>query len=113
MTTTTHSHRAWTDKGGHVTAIARVEAGGIDLVFMDIEMPLLDGMEATRRLRAAGYSDLYVIALTAFSFNAFRKDCEAVGMNDFLTKPLRTEDLLAALNRFWLWRHRSVTGSPA
>ena len=95
------------------TAIARVEAGGIDLVFMDIEMPLLDGMEATRRLRAAGYSDLYVIALTAFSFNAFRKDCEAVGMNDFLTKPLRTEDLLAALNRFWLWRHRSVTGSPA
>ncbi len=98
---------------GASAAIARVEAGGIDLVFMDIEMPLLDGMEATRRLRAAGYSDLYVIALTAFSFNAFRKDCEAVGMNDFLTKPLRIEDLLAALNRFWLWRHRSVTGSPA
>jgi CheY-like chemotaxis protein len=90
-------------------AIARVEAGGIDLVFMDIEMPRLDGMEATRRLRAAGYSDLYVIALTAFSFNAFRKDCEAVGMNDFLTKPLRNEDLLAALNRFWLWRHRNLT----
>lgn len=90
-------------------AIARVEAGGIDLVFMDIEMPILDGMEATRRLRAAGYSDLYVIALTAFSFNAFRQDCEAVGMNDFLTKPLRNEDLLAALNRFWLWRHRNLT----
>jgi len=94
-------------------AMARVEAGGIDLVFMDIEMPRLDGMEATRRLRAAGYTDLYVIALTAFSFNAFREDCQAVGMNDFLTKPLRTEDLHAALNRFWLWRHRSVAGSPA
>ncbi|MFN6356467.1 MAG: ATP-binding protein [Cyanobacteriota bacterium] len=86
-------------------AIARVEAGGIDLVFMDIEMPRLDGVAATRRLRAAGFSDLYVIALTAFSFNSLQQDCVAAGMNDFVTKPLRNKDLIAALNRFRCWRH--------
>ena len=94
-------------------AIARVEAGGIDLVFMDIEMPKLDGMAATRQLRAAGYGDIYVIALTAFSFNSFQQDCEAAGMNDFVTKPLRHEELYAALKRFRLWRHRPASGTSA
>jgi signal transduction histidine kinase/CheY-like chemotaxis protein len=92
-------------------AIACVEAGGIDLVFMDLEMPRLDGMEATRRLRAAGFDSLYVIALTAFSFHSFMQDWEAVGMNDFMAKPLRHEDLLAALNRFRLWRRRRALGA--
>lgn len=90
-------------------AIACVEAGGIDLVFMDIEMPRLDGMAVTRRLRAAGYGDLYVIALTAFSFNSLKQDCVTAGMNDFVTKPLRHEDLIAALNRFQLWRYRTAS----
>lgn len=96
--------------GDGAAAIERVKAGGIDLVFMDIELPRLDGMETTRRLREAGFVDLYVIALTALSLNSFRQDCDAVGMNDFMTKPLRFEDLLAALNRFRLWRYSGVEG---
>jgi signal transduction histidine kinase/CheY-like chemotaxis protein len=99
--------------GDGAAAIERVKAGGIDLVFMDIELPRLDGMETTRRLREAGFVDLYVIALTAFSFNSFRQDCDDVGMNDFMTKPLRFEDLLAALNRFRLWRYPGVGAGRA
>lgn len=94
-------------------AIARIEAGGIDLVFMDIEMPRLDGMAATRRLRAAGFSDLYVIALTAFSFNSLQKECVDAGMNDLVTKPLRNKDLIEALNRFRYWKHTSSMESFA
>lgn len=96
--------------GDGQAAIDRIEAGDIDLVFMDIEMPKLDGMAATRRLRSHGYSELYVIALTAYSFNSHRQDCQAAGMNDFLSKPLRHDDLCAALSRFREWRRHRAAG---
>jgi len=75
-----------------------------DLVVMDVEMPRLDGISATRQLRREGYSELYIIALTAYSFSPHRQECEAAGMNDFLSKPLRFADLCAALDRFQAWR---------
>jgi len=75
-----------------------------DLVVMDVEMPRLDGISATRQLRREGYSELYIIALTAYSFSSHRQECEAAGMNDFLSKPLRFADLCAALDRFQAWR---------
>ncbi len=84
-------------------AIARIEAGGIDLVLMDVEMPVLDGITATRRLRASGFAGLYVIALTAHTLVNQRRQCQSAGMNDFLTKPLRPDDLRAALGRFQAW----------
>lgn len=96
--------------GDGQAAVDRIGAGGIDLVFMDIEMPKLDGMAATRRLRSQGYSEIYVIALTAYSFNSHRQDCQAAGMNDFLSKPLRHDDLCAALSRFREWRRDRAAG---
>ncbi|WP_322757630.1 response regulator [Synechococcus sp. CBW1107] len=85
-------------------AVERIEAGGIDLVFMDIQMPRLDGVSATRELRRRGFQGLYVIALTAYAFETQRQECQGAGMNDFLTKPVRLEDLAAALQRFRLRR---------
>ncbi len=75
-----------------------------DLVIMDVEMPRLDGISAARQLRREGYAEVYIIALTAYSFSSHRQECEAAGMNDFLSKPLRFVDLCAALDRFQAWR---------
>jgi signal transduction histidine kinase/ActR/RegA family two-component response regulator len=75
-----------------------------DLLIMDVEMPNLDGISAARQLRGEGYGEVYIIALTAYSFSSHRQECEAAGMNDFLSKPLRFVDLCAALDRFQEWR---------
>ncbi len=82
------------------TAIAEIEAGGIDLVLMDIHMPEMDGLEATRLIRAGGV-DVPIIALTADATARDRTLCLEAGMNDYLSKPIRQADLAAAL-RTWL-----------
>ena len=71
-----------------------------DLVLMDIQMPVMDGYEATRLLRDKGYNDLIICGLSA---NAMKKDlqqAETVGMNDYLTKPIETSDMLAIFDKF-------------
>jgi CheY-like chemotaxis protein len=72
-----------------------------DVVLMDLQMPVMDGYEATsaiRRMLPAG-SQPWIIALTAHALEAERQRCMEVGMNDFLTKPLRKELLEHALLR--------------
>ncbi len=98
--------------GDGEAALARIAAGGIDLVFMDVEMPKLDGLAATRQLRASGFEDVYIIALTAYSYSSHRLDCEAAGMNDFLAKPLRHQDLCDALTRFREFQSQPDQYSP-
>ncbi len=88
---------------GHA-AVQSVKDGGVDLIFMDVAMPGLDGIAASRQLRGEGFTDTYIIALTAYSFGSHRQECEAAGMNDFLSKPLRIADLSAALDRYRDWR---------
>jgi CheY-like chemotaxis protein len=74
-----------------------------DLIFMDCQMPELDGIEATRLIREQGYSqtDLPIIALTAHVSGKDHQRCLDAGMNDFLTKPLLFEQLQRTLAR-WL-----------
>ncbi|MGY9047300.1 hypothetical protein P775_07565 [Puniceibacterium antarcticum] len=70
-----------------------------DVVLMDVSMPQLDGISATVQIRSGSGPQPYIIALTANAFDSDRVACFAAGMNDFLTKPLRKSDLLAALAR--------------
>ncbi len=69
-------------------------------VFMDCQMPHLDGYEATARIRAAGHR-IPIIAMTAHAFAGDRERCLQAGMDDYLSKPLRSEDLDPVLER-WL-----------
>ena len=81
-------------------ALERVCAGGIDLVLMDIQMPVMDGKTATREIIARlGAGAPPIVGLTAHAIAEERDDCLALGMRDYLTKPIDKRALLAVLEQ--------------
>jgi CheY-like chemotaxis protein len=90
-------------------ALAAVAAATYDLILMDLRMPDLSGVEATRELRARGVTTP-VVALTADAFEDDRRACLAAGMNDFLVKPLTETALRTVLARWVGWTGEDRTG---
>jgi CheY-like chemotaxis protein len=84
-------------------AVARLDHSVHDAVFMDCQMPNVDGYEATGQIRAAEHGEFHVpiIAMTAHALAGDRERCLRAGMDDYLSKPIRTEDLDPVLER-WL-----------
>ena len=82
-------------------ALAAVREARYDVVLMDVQMPEMDGLEATRRIRAECKADAqpHVIALTAAVTPEDRQQCREAGADDFLSKPLKRDDLFEALSR--------------
>lgn len=74
-----------------------------DVVLMDMQMPEMDGLETTRRIRQYWPDENvpHIIAMTANVTPQDRQACLAAGMNDYLSKPIRVNELMAALNRAW------------
>ncbi|MGZ8778897.1 MAG: response regulator [Thermoanaerobaculia bacterium] len=91
-------------------AIDEVANATFDIVLMDIQMPDMDGYEATRRIRqmAEPRRDIPVIAITAHALAGEREKCIAAGMNDYLAKPVSLEQIGAVI-RLWASRESRVT----
>lgn len=83
-----------------VEALACLERRRFDLILMDLQMPRLDGLETTRRIRATYGEGIPIIAFTANAFDADRQACLDAGMNGHLAKPLRLAELEKALAGF-------------
>jgi two-component system, sensor histidine kinase and response regulator len=82
-----------------IEAIEAISRHGYDLVFMDVQMPEMDGFTAARELRKRG-ATLPIVALTANALAGDRERCLAAGMDDYLAKPLLETELLRVLRRF-------------
>ena len=98
-------------KRGHIVmtvdngseALTAVEKEIFDLVLMDVQMPEMDGLEATAaiRRREQGTSvHLPIVAMTAHAMKGDQEQCLAAGMDGYITKPIRSEELFATIDRY-------------
>ena len=90
-------------------AVAAWQQGNYALILMDIQMPGMDGLEATRQIRAkereTGADSAHIVAVTANAYESDRDDCLAAGMDDYLAKPFTFDRFCSMLER---WRHSDV-----
>jgi len=77
-----------------------------DTILMDIQMPEMDGLEATREIRRQGYADIPIIAMTANAMKGDREICLEAGMTDYISKPIKRELVFQVLEK-WLYKHES------
>jgi signal transduction histidine kinase/ligand-binding sensor domain-containing protein/DNA-binding response OmpR family regulator len=81
-------------------AINRLQSGQFDVILMDVQMPVMDGLEATRRIRSGStYADIPIIGLTASVLRADIDECLEAGMNACVPKPFKTSELLSVLHQ--------------
>ena len=101
-----HGYRVLVARNG-AEAVSMAEEWQPDLILMDIQMPVLDGLEATRRIRAkAGSTVIPVVALTALAMSGDRERCLAAGANDYLSKPVSLRKLVEQIEH---WRRKAPT----
>lgn len=96
-------------------ALAKLEAADYDAVLMDVQMPILDGLETTRLIRReARWDRLPVIAMTAHAMNGDRERCLQSGMNAYISKPVQPAHLIATIERQLASaeRHSVATSTP-
>jgi CheY-like chemotaxis protein len=76
-----------------------------DLILMDIQMPEMDGLAATKELRDRGFNTIPIVAMTANAMKGDREICLAAGMNDYITKPVKREIIFEIIEK---WLHREL-----
>ncbi len=82
-------------------ALEKLQAKKYDLVLMDIQMPEMDGYEATRHIRNTLKSNIPIIAITAHAMSGEKEKCLSIGMNDFISKPFNPKELNEKINAFF------------
>ncbi|MFV3130282.1 response regulator [Niveispirillum sp. KHB5.9] len=95
-------------------AVEALEARDYDLVLMDVQMPVVDGLEATRRIRALGgaRASIPIIAMTANAMTGVEEEYREAGMDDYISKPVEYQEFLAKV-RLWLDRVRGQAAPAA
>jgi CheY-like chemotaxis protein len=105
-----HGHQV-TIAGTGVEALQALTRTEFDIVLMDVQMPVMSGLEATEEIRRSERGSgrhIPIVAMTAHAMNGDREACLASGMDGYLSKPIRLKELLAALDRFARHQGRSV-----
>ena len=99
MTFILRSHYEFARAKNGQEAVDMAQAGGFDLILMDLKMPVMDGLEATRKIKAV-FPNLPIIALTANAFDNDREHAFEAGCDDFLSKPVSSEKCLEVIAKF-------------
>ena len=86
--------------GTEVVDMFSRDPAAYDLIFMDIQMPEMDGFEALSALREKGFTDIPVVAMTAHAMAEHKAECLSAGMNDYISKPIRKPELVRVLQGF-------------
>ena len=88
-------------RNGH-EAVAKYTASPdlFDLILMDVQMPEMDGLKATRAIREKGFDNVPIIAMTANAMKGDRENCLDAGMNDYIPKPIRRENVLEVIRKW-------------
>lgn len=92
-------------------AINEVNQHKYDIVLMDVQMPEMDGLEATRIIRQADINQPIIIALTANAMQGDQEECLRAGMNDYLSKPLKLEELVIMLEKWHASKNQDIRAS--
>jgi CheY-like chemotaxis protein len=93
-------------------ALIALESDNYGLILMDVEMPVIDGIETTRRIRQdSRWSKLPIVAMTARAMEGDEQACIEVGMNGFLTKPITASHLLSVVQNYADATQSSATAS--
>jgi len=96
-----------------IEALAKARAQIYDLVLMDMQMPNMDGLDATRLIRSlSGWADTPILAMTANAFEEDRITCDEAGMNDFVTKPVDPDIFFSILHKWLSLNLESTTNLP-
>jgi CheY-like chemotaxis protein len=85
-----------------IEAIEAVEQNSYDIILMDVQMPEMDGLEATELIRKQNIKQPVIIALTANTMQGDQEECLKAGMNDYISKPVKLEKLVALLEKWAL-----------
>jgi CheY-like chemotaxis protein/HPt (histidine-containing phosphotransfer) domain-containing protein len=89
--------------GNGLKALTALQKTDYDIVLMDVQMPEMDGLEATRQIRSAGSGvlnpNVHIIAMTAHALKGDRERCMAAGMNDYISKPIHPGQLYDAIGK--------------
>ncbi|MFZ5572819.1 MAG: response regulator [Thermodesulfobacteriota bacterium] len=95
-------------------AVEMVRRQAYDMVLMDVQMPVMDGLQATRTIRGElSNTELPIIAMTAHAMQGDREKCLEAGMNDYVPKPIDRKELFAALRKQFKGRGKDSDGSAA